>query len=113
MRSSIRPLALTLCGIAVGCGGDEDAATTVVERTVVVTQAPAPVPTTPQTQPQTTDDEQDDRPDRAERISRRRAIGIVRRRYPGERVVEVDRGEDDGRAVWEIELRTRGGAERE
>ena len=46
-------------------------------------------------------------------VSRRRAIAIAIERVGGGRVDGVERGEDDGRAVWEVELARAGGVEHE
>lgn len=46
-------------------------------------------------------------------VSRSRAIAIARERVGGGRVDDVDRDDDDGRAVWKVKLARAGGIERE
>ena len=45
-------------------------------------------------------------------VSRGRAIAIARKRAGGGRVDEVERDDENGRAVWKVELSRAGGVER-
>ena len=90
-----------MAGLA-GCGDDEPAAE--APRTVTVTTPP----------PATTPGAADGADDTATRsVSRRRAIAIARERVGGGRVDDVDRDDDDGRAVWKVKLARAGGIEHE
>ena len=88
--------------VLMGCGDDEDAPSGA---------SPPPTVTVTETAPSTSGDDSGAAP--AGNVSRRRAIAIARERVGGGRVDGVERGEDDGRAVWEVELARAGGVEHE
>lgn len=81
-------------------GGGQDA-----EATVSSADTPSSVP------PRTTTSNDTSRSSRG--VTRQQAISIARRKYPGERVGDVERDDGDGQAIWKVKLRTAGGAERE
>ena len=91
-------VALLLLG---GCGGDDEQTTSAAPQTATqtstVTEEPAPAPT---------DSADDERQDGAaeRRASRKRAVAIARKRTRGGRVTDVERGDDGGREVWEVEI---------
>lgn len=96
-------LVLVVTPVVAGCGGDDDPAAGTPE-TVTVTEAP-PATTT-----------QADRDTAAgaamDPVSRGRAIAIARNRAGGGRVDEVERDDENGRAVWKVKLSRAGGVER-
>ena len=96
-------LVLVVTPVLTGCGGDDDPAAGTPE-TVTVTEAAPPTAT------------QADRDTAASAamgpVSRSRAVAIARKRAGGGRVDEVERDDENGRAVWKVELSRAGGVER-
>ena len=80
------------------CGGDDEAQTP-------TTREPARQAATPTTDTTGTVERT---PARSARVTREQAIAIARKRVPGARVRDVERDEEDGRQVWEVDLATRG-----
>lgn len=96
-------LVLVGASVLAGCGDDDDPAAGAPE-TVTVTEA-AP-PTTTQGEGSAAGGAA------AGPVSRSRAIAIARKRAGGGRVDEVERDDEDGRAVWKVKLSRAGGVER-
>lgn len=106
-----------------GCGADDESSavvtktTTATEPAATPTTAPTANPTTTPTATATTTptaaattgaSRESTRP-----LSREQAISAARRRYPGGRVREVERDDEDGQAVWKVKIRTSRSVERE
>lgn len=96
-------LALVTVALLAGCGDDDEPGAGGPEAVTVTGAAPS------RTAP--ADRETGGTPASGP-VSRARAIAIARKRVGGGRVDEVERDDEDGRAVWKVKLARAGGIER-
>ena len=121
LHSRLALAALMSVAVMSGCGGDDEPSSVVTETTTATEPAatPTPMPTTatepaagPPPMPTATAGSEASR-ESTRQLSREQAISVARRRYPGGRVREVERDDEDGEAVWKVKIRTTPSVERE
>lgn len=123
LHSRLALAALMSAAVMSGCGADDEPSSVVTATTTATepaatptpmpttTAAPAPTATTAPAPTATTKSGASGDPTAS--LSREQAISIARRRYPGGRVRQVERDDEDGLAVWKVKIRTTRTTERE
>ena len=115
LHSRLGLAALMSAAVMSGCGADDEPSSVVTATTTATEPAaiPTPMPTATATPAPTATTRSEASGASTGSLSREQAISVARRRYPGGRVREVERDDEDGQAVWKVTIRTTRSIERE